>query len=272
LHGQLWDLLRILHNVGLPPARTYLFLGDIVDRGSFSLEVLTLVLLLTARHPKHVYLVRGNHEFVAPGIDHEGFLAECVSIYGIRAGRDVFDDLCGVWPWMPIAARIGRMAVAVHGGVGPTLSLAALDRVQRPVSEWSSRLVADAVWSDPGDGPALFEESSRGLGKIFSADATAGFLRREGVGMLVRSHSAISGGVFWEHQRMCVTVFSAAGYCDSDVLGGVLHLDGERATAQVFPPPPQLTREMVSFVRVARSVLERGPEAMVRPGVGVPGA
>jgi hypothetical protein len=251
LHGQLWDLLRILERVGFPPVRRYLFLGDIVDGGTFSLEAFTLLLLLKAKHPRHIYILRGSHEFAPPDIDHKALLEECISVYGVLAGTKVFERLCGVWPWMPIAARIGDFAVAMHGGIGPTTSLAALNRVARPIRVWSSGLIADAIWSEPGDGPAEFEESTRGPGKIFNADATEAFVSREGVRMLVRAHSAICEGVLAQHRGMCVTVFSAARDRRArSIFGGIVHVDGERATAQVFPPLPRLTRAMVSFVRL----------------------
>ena len=65
IHGQYYDFMKILSLVGdtdenLPT--NLLFLGDYVDRGANSIEVMTLIMALKFNYPKKVMLLRGNHE------------------------------------------------------------------------------------------------------------------------------------------------------------------------------------------------------------------
>lgn len=44
------------------PQTNYLFLGDFVDRGFYSVETFLLLLALKVRYPDRITLIRGNHE------------------------------------------------------------------------------------------------------------------------------------------------------------------------------------------------------------------
>ena len=64
IHGQYYDFLKILTKIGDVEENlsgNILFLGDYVDRGLNSVEVMTFVMALKVNYPKNVFLLRGNH-------------------------------------------------------------------------------------------------------------------------------------------------------------------------------------------------------------------
>lgn len=63
IHGQFYDLMNIFKINGLPsPSNPYLFNGDFVDRGSFSVECIFTLFGFKLLYPEHFFLSRGNHE------------------------------------------------------------------------------------------------------------------------------------------------------------------------------------------------------------------
>ncbi|GIY22287.1 hypothetical protein CDAR_374931 [Caerostris darwini] len=63
IHGQYYDLLNIFELNGLPSeTNPYLFNGDFVDRGSFSVECIFTLFGFKLLYPNHFFMSRGNHE------------------------------------------------------------------------------------------------------------------------------------------------------------------------------------------------------------------
>ena len=62
IHGQFYDLVELFKVGGECPDKNYLFLGDFVDRGYYSVETFLLLLALKVRYPDRITLIRGNHE------------------------------------------------------------------------------------------------------------------------------------------------------------------------------------------------------------------
>ena len=62
IHGQFYDLMHMIEKVGEPTQTNYVFLGDYVDRGIYSVECMILLFALKCSHPQNIFLMRGNHE------------------------------------------------------------------------------------------------------------------------------------------------------------------------------------------------------------------
>jgi protein phosphatase len=247
LHGHVLDLFRVLGTFGLPPRRNYLFLGDLVDRGEFSTEVVVLVLTLKVLFPTNVYLIRGNHEF-ADMIRNTGFSDELHAIYhSDEAELAVLD----AFAWIPIGAMIGSSVLCVHGGIGPCVEqLSQIANISRPLVSYDDDLVQALLWSDPTAITGGFQSNSRGLGYLFGADALAKFLAAHGLRYLVRGHECVQGGVEFQLNRRMATVFGASNYCGQHSnRSGVMEVrpDGGREVT-FFDPLPYVRRAGATFI------------------------
>lgn len=258
IHGHILDLYRILTTLGLPPRRKYLFLGDIVDRGEFSVETLLLVFLLKIVFPDDVHIIRGNHEFRFL-TEECGFLSQAVDIY---SNIDMYQESLKAFSYMPIAARIDNHILCVHGGIGPeTHSLSQLWSLPRPINEFGRDLLDSVLWSDPSEDCDTFEPSSRGSGYFFGEKALQKFMEATQIDLIIRGHECVSGGIQWLFDKHLVTVFSASNYCGiAGNEAGVLEIEpGMKYHARKFPPLDYLMRNYVTFRKKTDHEEKRNP-------------
>ena len=244
LHGNLRDLLRIFMKVGKPPETSFLFLGDYVDRGDYSVEVLSLLLALAVTHPDKVFLLRGNHEF-RDICERYGFRDEIMTVYQ----RDfLFAKFLTVMDVLPIAAVLNESIFCVHGGLSPTLnSLSQIEEIKRPPE--LTRLLYDLMWSDPGNVTRTFCESPRGSGCCWGIEATNKFLDENNLKIIVRAHEMVEEGIRKWNKGRGYTVFSSSNYrFDDGNSGGVLKVDSEANIEEVtFPVISRLRRQDAHF-------------------------
>ncbi|CEH13811.1 serine threonine specific protein phosphatase [Ceraceosorus bombacis] len=88
IHGQFWDLVELFSVGGPCPETQYLFMGDFVDRGFYSVETFLLLLAYKVRYPDRITLIRGNHES-RQITQVYGFYDECTRKYGSANIRSI---------------------------------------------------------------------------------------------------------------------------------------------------------------------------------------
>jgi len=113
LHGQYVDLMRFFDiwkapsDTGDIHAYDYLFLGNYIDKGQYSLEVICLLFALKLKYPKQIMLLRGNHEDKNVN-KYLGFGDECAKRLGedINDPNSVFMKINEAFEQMPLAAIV----------------------------------------------------------------------------------------------------------------------------------------------------------------------
>lgn len=210
-HGQFYDLCNIFELGGIPSeTNPYLFNGDFVDRGSFSLEVIMTLFAFKLLYPKHMHLARGNHESKSMNSTY-GFEGEVKSKYS----ESIMELFSAVFNLLPLAHLLNKKVLVIHGGLfskdDVTIDdIRKLDRNQEPPD---SGLMSELLWSDPQPFPGR-APSKRGVGVAFGPDVTERFLKHNNLSLIVRSHEVKDEGYAVEHNGKVVTIFSAPNYCD----------------------------------------------------------
>ena len=102
IHGQFHDLMELFRVGGDVPDTNYLFMGDFVDRGFYSLESFLLLLCLKVRYPDRITLIRGNHESRQITTVY-GFYDECLRKYG---SANVWRYCCEVFDYLALGAIV----------------------------------------------------------------------------------------------------------------------------------------------------------------------
>ena len=209
IHGQFYDFLHIFEINGYPSeTNPYLFIGDYVDRGPFSVEVMITLLCFKVLYPKHIYLSRGNHES-----------RNLNKVYGfeneVKAKYDagVYECFLELFRSLPLAHVINKKILVLHGGLFSQdgVTLEDIKKVDRFGEIPESGIMCELLWSDPSTISGR-RPSSRGVGILFGPDVANRFLTENGLSLLIRSHEVMANG--YARIGNVITVFSAPNYCD----------------------------------------------------------
>jgi len=232
VHGQFYDMLHLFSLTGEPGEKHYLLMnGDLVDRGSWSIEVILTAFAYKWLYPNYMFINRGNHETKDMNRTY-GFEGEAKH----KHGEQSYKLFAHVFTTLPLATLLSatkapisqakpdpilspqglKRHFVVHGGLFSkdqiTLEdIRKIDRIGRQPGQ--EGLMCELLWTDPQEAPGR-GPSKRGVGIAFGPDVTKRWCTLNGVTGIIRSHEVRQDGYQVEHDGLCTTVFSAPNYVD----------------------------------------------------------
>lgn len=224
IHGQFYDLIKLFEVGGSPATTKYLFLGDYVDRGYFSIECVLYLWALKICYPTTLFLLRGNHE-CRHLTEYFTFKTECK----IKYSEKTYDACMEAFDCLPLAAVMNNQFLCVHGGLSPDIhsldDIKKLDRFKEPPAYGP---MCDLLWSDPledfdsekSSTDHFTHNSVRGCSYFYSYAACCEFLQQNGLLSIIRAHEAQDAGYrMYRKSRTTgfpslITIFSAPNYLD----------------------------------------------------------
>lgn len=218
IHGDLKSLQTILKQINFENFLTsnknkIIFLGDYIDRGSDSIEVLYRICYLKQKYPDSVILMRGNHEAPRefPFSSHT-LPSEIRQFFGEKSADQIYEKLLLFFRLLTLVTIIKNQLILVHGGV-PTeaktknfhklISLAE-DNIK------NDKTLEEILWNDPRSeihNGQDWENSRRGIGKHFGVKISKKWLGFTNTKVIVRGHEPCNCFRI-DHNNMVMTLFS----------------------------------------------------------------
>jgi len=223
IHGQFYDLVKLFEVGGTPATTRYLFLGDYVDRGYFSIECVIYLWALKILYPNTLFMLRGNHE-CRHLTEYFTFKTECK----IKYTEEVYDCCMESFDCLPLAALMNQQFLCVHGGLSPEIhtldDVRKIDRFKEPPAFGP---MCDLLWSDPLEdygsektSEHFTHNSVRGCSYFYSYPAICDFLQNNNLLSIIRAHEAQDAGYRMYRKSQAtgfpslITIFSAPNYLD----------------------------------------------------------
>ncbi|XP_027202009.2 uncharacterized protein LOC113795966 [Dermatophagoides pteronyssinus] len=206
----------------------YLFLGDYVDRGNHSIEVIIFLFCFKILAPNNFFMLRGNHE-IRDVQRRFTFFSDCQK----RLNVEIWDLINDCFDCMPLSAVIDDCIFGVHGGI--PVSVTTIQQLNDiPITLSNPFQQNSAAWEMMWNDPINYEELlllpenqrkfinnnekgfcrnfKRGTGYLFSENAVKNFLRKNAIDFIIRAHEVFTDGFNFNSQGKVITIFSSSGY------------------------------------------------------------
>ena len=224
INGQYNDLMRYFSFFGRPSELKgdiecvdYLFLGNFTNRGAFSLETLCLLLALKIKYNGHFHLLRGNQEDLDISKCY-GLADECKEKLkeDINQENSVFNKICTLFEYLPLAAVINNQIICVHSGISKNgFSLSDIQKLKFPINVKKCPIAKDILWNLPAGNTEYFNQylSLEYMPEYFNSNVVDNFLKTNKLKMIIRSHDVCEKGISNCFGDKLITIFSSTNYC-----------------------------------------------------------
>ncbi|KAM0675693.1 hypothetical protein GVAV_001061 [Gurleya vavrai] len=236
-HGQFFDTFGAFigiegnsfskkNGLVIDTTKVFIFNGNYVNHGKYSIENYTFLLLLKILYPKNIYLNRGKNEFFCQNVNY-GFLNEIHLKYDAESEYrcvykriknnenlieiyNILNAFCLTFSVLPLATIINKKVFVVHGGLPKeTYKINRIQKLDRKTQEIKrSNVLNELLNSNPIDQ----DNDIKIVGEIginFGKNNTEKFLYSNDLSIIIRSSELVYNGVKTSQNRAVVTVFSA---------------------------------------------------------------
>jgi protein phosphatase len=218
IHGDLVTLEKIMERIDFKnflknESNILVFLGDYIDRGEYSIEVLLFICKLKSFYPKNVFLLRGNHEsYDRFPFNSYDFYTKLENKFGNRVEILYKNTILPFFESLFLFCEINGFSVLTHGGLPVIENPQFFKDYKSHLSNIleDRALLEEILWNDPRELPnnKNWGFSNRGLGKYFGIDVTKMWLSNTGCKFLLRGHEPCIGYKL-THENRVVTIFSS---------------------------------------------------------------
>lgn len=266
LHGQFYDLVKIIGLCGPFSTTRYLFLGNYIGGGGFNCEVLLFLLAAKAEYPMNVFFLRGPNECWKINWVF-GFEEECV----LKYNRKIFKEFQKLFQGFSLAAVLNRRFFCVHGGISKSIDyIEEINSIPRGGDIPAEGPMCDLLWADPlfdVENPVSlhavnsdetyipftdayvveknFEYNvKRGRSYLFNFASLEGFMQKNNLLCIIRSNEVEQKGyrlyrISSATNYPCmISVFSAPNYCGTHGnFGAVVSIAADITVKKFFCSP-----------------------------------
>lgn len=215
IHGDIKSLHKILDEINFEvflanKNNKLVFLGDYIDRGSSSVEVLYTICKIKQTYPDSVVLMRGNHEASEEFPFQSYDLPQSIEKYfGSSESNKIHSLMLELFRFLTVMTIIENHLLIVHGGL-PVHVNESIKEIGSPSNKNKTLLLLEEIlWNDPRiiNSSANWEISRRPYGKHFGSSITQKWLDTTQTKVLVRGHEPCMGYRV-DHDEMILTLFS----------------------------------------------------------------